>query len=76
MAIFVRDFKQDMTPTKIVVTHPVFIAGVPRKKGDEVIVGYQDAIDLQAMKRATLIGRIEKTVSGSGAPDAGLGEAP
>lgn len=50
-----REYKPDMTPTDIEVTHPCFIHGIPRQVGDRVTVGKQDAIDLASMKRAKLV---------------------
>ncbi len=49
------DPKQDTTPTKVKVTFPCWIHGEPRKIDDEVVVGRQDAIDLQSMKRAVIV---------------------
>lgn len=56
MMLFTRDVKQDATPTKIRVTHPCWINGEPRKIDDEVLVGRQDAVDLEAMKRVVIVG--------------------
>lgn len=75
MSILMKPYKPDMRPTRIVVTRPIFVAGVPRQKDDEAIVGYQDAVGLQAMGRATIIASVEQTHSDPISPEADLGEA-
>jgi carbonic anhydrase/acetyltransferase-like protein (isoleucine patch superfamily) len=50
-----REYKPDMSPTEVEITHPCWIHGEARAIGDRVTVGKQDAVDLQAMKRAKIV---------------------
>lgn len=52
-----REYKQDQTPTEVEVIRACWIHGVPRKVGEIVTVGKQDAIYLCAMKRGELVER-------------------
>ncbi len=53
-----RHYKQDATPTKVEIIVPCWIHGEPRKIGEKVTVGRQDAIDLRSMGRVKILDTI------------------
>lgn len=63
MAYYERytEFKPDITPTAVRVTHPIFWGGVPRKIGDELTVPYHEAAYVASMGRCEIIRRVETT---------------
>lgn len=59
MAFREKEFKPDMTATEVEVTFKCLIGGKSRAPGDRCVVPYNDALVLQGMGRATIIGKIE-----------------
>jgi len=58
MAMIHRDYKQDTTPTAVVVTYKCFIGGEPRQVGEELVMPRQDALDTESLGRVKIIGPV------------------